>query len=259
MQTRVSTTSPFFLIAASGALALAGCVADEQSADDEDVEVAEQAMTSNEGAGEITAFSAVFAEHADLSAAGSQLESHVEDAECVTVEGDEGSATFVFDGCVGRRGFVSITGTLEVEVRADGSIVTYDFSSDELYLNRVEIAGAWQVVVDEESGTRTWDGGMTMTGPHGHQVETSTSASWLVEGECVTYSASSEITGPLGGVRTVEVDEVTRCAGQCPSGGAVEVEFPGGRTLSWTYNGDDTATVTGPRGREFDVLLPCGY
>jgi hypothetical protein len=259
MQTRLSNLSLLSSLAALGGLSLAGCALDERSGDDDDIEVAEQAMTSNEGTAEITSVSMIFAEHADLELANAELQSRVENASCLTIEGEEGAATIEFDGCVGRFGFVSITGTLEVTVDTDGDVVTYDFATDELFLNRVQLSGSWQVVADHENSSRTWEGSMTMIGPHGHEVQTSTSAAWSFDGDCVTYSASSELRGPFGGVRTVEVDEVTRCVGQCPSGGSVTVTFPNGATMSWQYGGDDTAVVTGPRGREFEVLLPCGY
>ncbi len=249
---------PFVL---SGALAAFGCQVEdsEQEADDDDVEVAEQAMTSSEGAGDITAMSSYFAEAGGVDEAAEEIESDVESAGCLTVSHEEDATIFEFDECVGRLGFLSMTGTLEVAESTEGEVVTYDLSTDELYLNHWEIEGDWQVTANRSAEEYTWQGSVSVTGPHGWEVQKQASADWSWDGTCKTFSAASEVEGRRGQTRTVEVDEVTRCQGECPSAGSVEVTFPGGATLSWTYNGDDTATVTGPRGGVFDVTLPCAY
>ena len=56
----------------------------------------------------------------------------------------------------------------------------------------------------------------------------------------------------------VEVDDYSKCADMCPERGEVNLLYGFGEVLRWVYDGSEDARVTGPRGREFDVTLPCG-
>jgi len=55
----------------------------------------------------------------------------------------------------------------------------------------------------------------------------------------------------------VEVDDYSKCADMCPESGEVNLLYGYGEVLRWFYDGSEDAHVTGPRGREFDVMLPC--
>jgi hypothetical protein len=88
----------------------------------------------------------------------------------------------------------------------------------------------------------------------------SSRAPWLVADGCTTTSLDAELTvSGLEDVGTIATSarDVTRCADACPAGGTVQVAYGLGKILSWTYTGSDTVTVTGPRGRIFEVTLSC--
>jgi hypothetical protein len=189
------------------------------------------------------------------------------DAACLTVATD--GATYVdltFDACTGPGGRLVVDGALHadlsIETRACGpaqcpSAIVYAVSTDGLSVNATTIDGAWQVRDPLAAGPSEWDGSLSIQGPRGSFTSAS-SASFTVDGACVTYSYDATMTGPRGRTLTIAGDEITRCLDTCPSAGSVVVTGSAGGTLSWTYDGSDVVTATGGAGASIDVELRCG-
>jgi hypothetical protein len=55
---------------------------------------------------------------------------------------------------------------------------------------------------------------------------------------------------------SLDVTDFAGCAGTCPDAGTVAFELAGWR-VAWTYNGDDTVTVTGVDGNRWTYPLWC--
>lgn len=77
---------------------------------------------------------------------------------------------------------------------------------------------------------------------------------------CVDLTGGARLTGDaLGEAAPISLsgEGVRRCRNQCPMRGDVELSYGRGELLAWTYTGQETATVTGPRGKRFELPLPC--
>jgi len=248
----------------------------------EDVEAAEQASTSTETSTDVAYVSAYFAAsptlgNVPLATAPEQaiaqvmatIEADLEQPECVTVDTDYLTyLEITFDECRGARGRLlidgSIRGELDFEAVPCGPAqcpvaLIYDIATSDLVVGGASVAGAWQVRDPLATGeASTWEGQTEIVGPGGRTVSMSSSASWLTDGECTTMSLNAEIERAVG-TTSVTTTGVTRCVDQCPQAGSVAISFALGSTLSWSYDGDTTATVTGPRGQVFEVTLLCAY
>jgi hypothetical protein len=185
---------------------------------------------------------------------------------CVTVDTD--ASTFIevsFDGCTGAQGRVTLDGTIRGEISFEttecGPIdcptaVVYEVSTSGITINETTISGAWQVHDSLALGVAmTWNGEMEIS-RGGASLSTSTSAEWTVEGDCVSYSLDSQID--LGARSlTIDAQDVTRCIGECPVSGSVNVTGAAGGSLSWTYDGGGEATVQVGADAEIEVTLAC--
>lgn len=86
-------------------------------------------------------------------------------------------------------------------------------------------------------------------------------ASWLVQGLCVTLDVDADFqVQRRTDLETVAASArgVMQCLGECPRAGVVQLAYGAGKILGWEYTGTDTAVVTGPRGRSFEIALSCG-
>jgi hypothetical protein len=95
----------------------------------------------------------------------------------------------------------------------------------------------------------------------GDMLSLSTTSEWTVAASCVTLTGGGEITGAaLGSLGPIATSTrgVHVCRSACPDAGMVELSHGRGALLQWTYTGDDTAIVVGPRGTQLEVPLSCG-
>ncbi|MEZ4400568.1 MAG: hypothetical protein R3B06_11150 [Kofleriaceae bacterium] len=186
---------------------------------------------------------------------------------CAQVTSDQRSYVEVtFDRCTGPRGLAELTGTVRAEVNlvttpcgptACVAALDYRVATTGLTVNATALDGAWTVrapLATSAGATYQWDGELTIAGPRRTVHATSSAQVTLADG-CASYAATATLTGAARAI-TVAAVGVTRCLDACPTAGTVTVGATRGE-LSWTYRGDGTATVTGPRGREFDVTLAC--
>ena len=268
-----------FALAASAAAGSAGCKTEGES---DEVATAEQASTAVESSAEATYVSGYFAGAAELTvrdapiadaaltilaAAKARVMADLADPACATVDSDGVSyVQVVFAGCTGAHGVVALSGTLRAEVHFETSAcgqfqcpvaVLYDVTATDLKLGRTELDGAWEVRDPLAAGEPyTWNGGLELTTPRRH-VSTTTTATFTREGDCIDYSLESTIVGSGGRTYTVAADDVHRCLGECPIQGSVSVTGEAGATVSWVYDGEGGAQVTGVAGNTFDVELAC--
>jgi hypothetical protein len=95
----------------------------------------------------------------------------------------------------------------------------------------------------------------------GGEVALALGAEWTVANNCVTFTGgaqlSGDLLGPVGPI-ALSGEDVRGCRNQCPTAGSVELSYGHGKLLTWTYTGESTVTVSGPRGRRVEVPLACG-
>jgi hypothetical protein len=95
----------------------------------------------------------------------------------------------------------------------------------------------------------------------GGEVALALGAEWTVVNNCVTFTGGAQLSGgllgPLGPI-ALSGEGVRGCRNQCPTAGSVELSYGRGKLLTWTYTGESTVTVSGPRGRRVEVPLACG-
>lgn len=241
------------VLVACSSLFLLACGAVEEEPKDDDVIAAEQASTGTDTSTDLAYLSEFFAAPPDE--VGPAIQSAATEPECISIATD--GLTFVdviFDQCLLAGGYLYVDGTVHGELQIDAlEALVYDVSTTNLSLGGATVSGEWQVRDPfAPSAPMSWDGYTKIVGPHGHVTNLRTTASWLSDGACTTLI---ELDGSYG-LTTVAADGVHRCAGNCADAGSVSITFLGA-TLSWTYNGNGTATVTGPRGRQFVITLSC--
>jgi len=270
-----------WMVASLGLLLGVGCAGDADEGGS-DVESAESASKAVESTGDVAYVNAYFAAAAELSTMGvadaaaealAEVEAQIRadlqaSAEaCVTVSTDE--STFIevtFDACTGAQGQITLDGSIRGEISFEttscGPIecptaVVYEVSTSNLTINDTTISGEWSVHDSLVLGVATpWDGELSISGGAGGWISTSTSAEWTVDGDCVTYSLDSQIDL---GARSLSItaDDVSRCMGECPTSGSVNVTGSAGGSLSWTYDGGGEATVQVGAEAEIEVTLAC--
>jgi len=109
--------------------------------------------------------------------------------------------------------------------------------------------------------------GFVLQGPVGLSFDTLSTASWAVDDDkCITLDFGARLTPQQ---REDELDEligdvviaargVRHCPLSCADEGEVQLTFGTGQVLGWSYEGESSIVVQGPRGREVEVSLSCG-
>lgn len=263
------------------ALALAGCRkredTDQPGGGNEDVSSDEQALVSDGAdmeeassrANELSALPTIAlagrsALRAD-EAADAQAEAtpFFQPEGCLTIEREANVVTYTFDACTGPWGLVELNGQ-EIATFTDGpeeGSIAITLQSKDLEANAHPIDHQADVLVsfpDESSRRVAWKGGFTTASSKGTPIAHTSDLVFTVDAQdCRT--ANGVTTGSVGdrGI-TVTYEELTRCGGRnmCPAG-SVTAENKAGLTTSIEFDGSDTAVVTGPRGREWEVPMLC--
>ena len=281
-------------VAVALSIALLGACGTEE--DDGDL-VAEQAAASLSASQDLADVSNFFKSSRDLTQlsvdlASGRAVSDVIDAiealvavrECLDIETDNRSYVEVFfDQCgVGPFGVLRLDGSVRAELGFDTeacgpfqcpvavffelSTVRFEVSTG---LAGLTIAGNWLIVDPlDEAEPMSSTGGLVLTTRQGASLSMSSAASWVVDdSDCLSLTAESQLTinampedaesaNGLGTI-AVSVQGLQRCNRECPSEGAVHVAYGTGQVLGWSYTGANSVVVTGPGGRQFEVVLPC--
>jgi hypothetical protein len=292
MMHRRWTGSPSLALAAALALAGAGC---DEPAPDEDGLVVEETSSAVASSLDLTTISDSFAAPALLALipvdlarprmileARSALLSSVGNPLCVQVESmDTETSAYVeviYDNCPGGLlWLLEIDGSLRADLEFDTApcgtstcptAVRFTLSTDYFRVGSrfgdrfAEIAGSWSLYDPLALGAATeWDSEFRVSNHRGSSLSMFSRASWAVAGDCVSldFDGELEIDRRMDlQVISASAEGVVQCRDECPSEGSVRMAYGRGRILAWDYTGADTVRVTGPRGRRFDVALPCG-
>ena len=232
-----------------------------------------------------------------LQAAGAAFERLVPLLNRRCLESETDDSTFirvVFNQCpAGLFRLLEINGELRATLEVEEApcprgtcvvAVTFIISSEGLRFSSrygpqfVAYTGEWSLYDPVDPGlTTTWKS-RYRTGDHqGRRRELNSQASWMVgniaDSQCLTmewhadFVATDESEGGEDSMSPeeatarrvyVKVRDLTRCADQaCPIAGRVQLSFGRGEVRRWDYDGIGTVLVTGPRGRQFPVTLPC--
>ncbi len=103
----------------------------------------------------------------------------------------------------------------------------------------------------------------------GRRFDALSTATWTAspddEDGCVTMDMGArlileeqedEVDELLGDV-VISARGIQRCADRCAHAGQVQLSFGAGQVVSWTHDGNGQLTIVSPRGREFELTLPC--
>lgn len=280
-------------LALAAALALVGAGCEEPEGDDE--AVVEETSSAVASSLDLTTISDSFAAPALLSLipvelarprmiadARSALLSSVGNPLCVQVESMDAEASayveVVYDNCPGGLlWLLELDGSLRADLAFDTApcatgtcptAVRFTLSTDYFRVGSrfgdrfAEIAGSWSLYDSLTPGEATaWDSEFEVSNHRGSSLRMSSRASWAVAGGCVSLDFDGELEVDQREdlqVISASAEGVVQCRNECPGAGSVRMAYGRGRILSWDYTGADTVRVTGPRGRRFDVALPCG-
>jgi hypothetical protein len=275
---------------------LGACVATEDEDDRGDV-AAEQAAASLSASTDLADISNFFKSSRDLTELSVELartralsdvigalEDLVAAVDCLGIDTDNRSYVEVFfDDCgVGLLGLVRLDGSLRAELGFDTEpcgvlecpvAVYFELSTVrfEIYSGQagLEIAGNWLIRDPlDDAEPMSSSGALVITTRRGASLSMSSSASWRIDGnQCLSLTAESQLSinalpegaeGAEGlGTIAASVQGLERCRQECPTKGSVQVAYGAGQVLGWSYTGADTVVVTGPGGRELQVVLPC--
>jgi hypothetical protein len=190
----------------------------------------------------------------------------------------ESSVAVTYDRCpAGLLRLIEVDGSLrarlEIETAPCGaaecpSAVRFTLDTEYLRIGSrfgtffTEMQGRWSLCDPLAPGmATTWDSEYSVRNHLERGLSLRSRASWLVEGLCVTFDVDAELqVQRRQDLQTVAASarEVVQCLNECPSAGVVQLAYGRGKILGWEYTGMDTALVTGPRGRRFEIALPCG-
>lgn len=174
------------------------------------------------------------------------------------------TVTYTFDGCTGPYGLVGVTGAVVAKYDVvSPTQIRLDLSSTGLKVGRATLDWTAKADITSTGTSRTmvWDaaiGGTTGRGRPFTRTNKKT-ITWDAGAACITVSGTSE--GDVSGRRLrTDVTSVSLCRGACPgAGGSVKTtNVATGKSVTITYDGDETATYTGPSGGTAQVRLLCG-
>ncbi len=255
---------------------LGGC--GSSGSDDAD-SASPEAVTSGSDVTDVESNALSLAASISSGAAGAQdlgdaAKTYYQPAGCLVVTDDSASstATYVFTGCTGPHGLVTVDGTLTVGYSTPSATeLKLSFSIDQPFTltgakGRQAILEDWAASADiiasgADLSTRTleWSGRLSGTTRRGVPFDHSSTweESWSVGGDCLRESGTS--TGTIGKLSvTTTVSDYQVCADTCPAAGS-EITVTGtsaNLTYDLTY-GTDTATYTGPLGRMYSYEPLC--
>jgi hypothetical protein len=189
------------------------------------------------------------------------------DVACVSVETDD--KTFVnltFDHCVGAHGMLNLDGTVGAqvgfEVKPCGPAscpvaVVYSVNTTDLHIGAASIIGDWQVRDPLAAELPyTWAGLLDVVTPERGAVFTS-SATFTRTDDCVDLSIDSTVGGSGQRSFTSSASGVHRCMNACPATGTVTIVTQDSETLTWSYDGGVSATVSSDVADDFLLGLTC--
>ena len=282
-------------LALAMALALSGAGCDEPEVNDEEVvEVAEETSSAVASSLDLTTISDSFAAPALLAIipvdlarprmiadARAALLASVGESPCVQVESADTETSayveVVYDNCPGGLlWLLELDGSLRADLEFDTApcgtstcptAVRFTLSTDYFRVGSrfghrfAELEGSWSLYDPLALGERTeWDSEIRVGNHLGSSLRLFSRASWAVENGCVNLDFDGELEIDQRAdlqVISASAQGVVQCRNECPSAGSVRMAYGPGRILAWDYTGEATAEVTGPRGRGFEVALPC--
>jgi hypothetical protein len=109
------------------------------------------------------------------------------DGSCVTIETNNLTFVKVTFACTGP---FATTGTLEITIT---SPTTVEATADLTTVNTTINGSLLLTIPASQSAARTLDGDLVIAGPK-RELDANATASWVVSGNCVTYSASGNVT-----------------------------------------------------------------
>ena len=267
------------------ALAIIGCGADDGDTTEQDTLSTKQTASAVDSGGNLARLmvplqadsrlfglnppEAVARKIADASA---DLRSRVTNLGCIAINTD--SLTYLdvtFDQCG-----IFLVGTLDgnISVRlvvepGPPSRLVLSIGSEGLTLTTPQhvfsLRGLFElrqdILADATPAPVEFDGDIHFTTDGNPTLDLTAFATWTTANNCVELTGGANLSGnALGAIAPIALsaERVQRCDDQCPTGGDIELSWGTGNLLGWTYDGDATVTVTGPRGKRLDVTLPCG-
>jgi hypothetical protein len=173
------------------------------------------------------------------------------------------TVTYVFSGCTGPLGLVSLNGTIDASYQVAAGQLTIDFTATGFQINRATI-DSWQatavITTSGQQRTMTWNASLSGTTGRGRHFDRTNqkTVSWTVGVECV--SASGQSSGDiLGAHLQTTVVSWQRCAEACPQAGSeISVKnLDKGDTIDIKYDGGASAELT-LDGKSMEIGLACG-
>jgi hypothetical protein len=187
-------------------LSLVACVA-QDTATEEPITTQESTMATGAVEGTVVAMAPITSGGPASVAAAYRASFGLDGARCATVETDNLTFVTVTFACAGP---LATTGSIHLELK---SATTLEASAD-LSIGGTDVNGSLLVTIPAAPGAQgSFDGEISITGPR-RTLTADASASWTVNGSCVTYSASGEISaeGPRRSASTTfDVNAKTVC------------------------------------------------
>lgn len=186
-------------------VALVACASRSEPA--EPISTAESAVTTASVESTVVAMSPITSADAATIAASYQAMypqlNGVDGGSCATVETDNRTFVRVTFACSGP---LATTGELMLAIT---SLTTVEATAN-LTIGQTAIDGSVVVTIPASASTpRTLEGDLVIAGPE-RELDASASASWLVNGTCVTYSASGSVSVGTAS-KTFEITNRTAC------------------------------------------------
>lgn len=175
-------------------------------------------------------------------------------------------AHVTFTDCTGPFGLVHLSGEEVVTFSAGpGGALHADIAGVDLTANDkpITFSATADITIDGAARNVKWQGTWTHVNDHGVTVSHTSDLRIDVDtaAGCATSNGNAKTTVASREVDTTVSDyEVCRNSDgalSCPSGTVTHTGKLSGKVVTVTFDGTDTAAVSGPRGNSFDVPLVC--
>ena len=181
-------------------------------------------------------------------------------AGCASATANGNAITLQLNDCSGPFGINHVTGTVTFAFAAVTGGVQIVASATNLQIGGGNLTISATGVLSGTGGARTLtvntNGGGT--GPNGTSVarQGQYTITWNVGDVCAEVSGT--VTAGSGNVQSTSFRSFDACATGCPRSGTVTLTDPAtGTTLTTTYNGSTSVTVTSSNGQQSTATITC--
>lgn len=178
--------------------------------------------------------------------------------DCAAVDQQGSMLTVTLTECAGPFSDQTLDGTLRVSFRTEDDEVAFDIASTDLTVDGNEASITAEAVYREEGGEKAVQYTSRRTFIRNDRLFTGdfeSTLTWTAGSACVTSNSSGEIASD-DRTADVQVEDYTRCAGECPTSGTITLT-EAGTVTTLRFSGGAEAELERADGEVQSVEFVC--